>query len=139
MNTKSLLALAMLLLTATSGQAQGTVQFRNGGVPFPTAANRYVYFGAPGPGAGDPPGSTDLNRLVGMNYVAGLWYVPGADNSAQIYSAASQQAGRTFPFRNPTTAEINKGTWVIVAGSSPTFTLDGLVFGQSATLQVRVW
>ena len=137
---KKLIATAVLAIAAVSSWAQGTVDFRNGGITFWPPANRYVYLGAPGPGAGDPPGSTDPGRLVGTNFVAGLWYVPGADNGALIFSPASRQAGPTFTFRPPTTAEQNKGTWLIsVSSPSPVITLDGIGFLQSATLQVRVW
>lgn len=135
---KKLIAIAVLGLAAVTGWSQGTVDFRNGGVSFKTTANRYVYFGAVGPGAGTPtPGSLDPNRVVGTSYVAGLWYVKGADQGGQI--AGARQVGRTFNFRASTTAEANKGTWVIAAGASPTFTFDDVAIGDSATLQVRVW
>lgn len=136
---KKLIAIAVLGLAAVTSWAQGTIDFRNGGVTFKTAtANRYVYFGAVGPGAGTPvPGSADANRVVGTAYVAGLWYVNGADQGGQI--AGARQVGRTFTFRAATTAEGNKGTWVVAAGASPTFTFTDLAIGQSATLQVRVW
>ena len=42
---KKLIAVAVLGLTAVSGWAQGTVDFRNGGITFPTDADRRVYFG----------------------------------------------------------------------------------------------
>jgi hypothetical protein len=136
---KKLIAIAVLGLAAVTSWGQGTVDFRNGGVTFKTAtANRYIYFGNVGPGAGTPvPGSADANRVVGTSYVAGLWYVNGADQGGQIASARA--VGRTFAFRAATTAEANKGTWVVAAGASPTFTFTDLAIGQSATLQVRVW
>lgn len=135
---KKLIAIAVLGLAAVTSWAQGTVDFRNGGVSFKTTANRYVYFGAVGPGAGTPtPGSADPNRVVGTQYVAGLWYVKGADQGANIANA--RVVGRTFTFRQATTTDANKGTWVIAAGASPTFTFDDVAIGASATLQVRVW
>jgi hypothetical protein len=135
---KKLIAIAVLGLAAVTSWAQGTVDFRNGGVSFKTTANRYVYFGAVGPGAGTPtPGSADPNRVTGTAYVAGLWYVKGADQGAGIENA--RQVGRTFAFRLPTTTDPNKGTWVIAAGASPTFTFDDVAIGGAATLQVRVW
>jgi hypothetical protein len=135
---KKLIAIAVLGLAAVTSWAQGTVDFRNGGVSFKTTANRYVYFGAVGPGAGTPtPGSADPGRVVGTSYVAGLWYVKGADQGGQI--AGARQVGRTFAFRLPTTTDPNKGTWVIAAGASPTFTFDDVAIGGATTLQVRVW
>jgi len=135
---KKLIAIAVLGLAAVTGWSQGTVDFRNGGVTFKTTANRYVYFGAVGPGAGTPtPGSTDPGRVVGTSYVAGLWYVRGADQGGQINGA--RQVGRTFAFRASTTAAANQGTWVVAAGASPNFTFDDVAIGGSATLQVRVW
>jgi hypothetical protein len=135
---KKLIAIAALGLAAVTGWSQGTVDFRNGGVTFKTVVNRYVYFGAVGPGGGTPvPGSTDPNRVTGTSYVAGLWYVVGADQGANINSG--RQVGRTFNFRAATTAEGNRGTWVVAAGASPTFTFDDIAIGGSATLQVRVW
>ena len=138
MNHEKLIVVSVLGLAAVSSWAQGTVDFRNGGVSFKTVANRYIYFGTVGPGAGTPtPGSTDPNRVVGTQFVAGLWYVKGADQGGQISNA--RQVGRTFNFRPPTTSEATKGTWVIPAGASPIFTFDDVAMGESATLQVRVW
>lgn len=128
---KKLIAVAILGLTAVSGWAQGTVDFRNGGITFPTAADRKVYLGAVGAGDG----------LTGTTFVAGLWYVAGADQGGQI--GQGRQAGpvgaaaRTFAFRSPTTTL--KGTWVVPAGVSPIFELLDVGVGATATLQVRVW
>ena len=129
---KKLIAVAILGLTAVSGWAQGTVDFRNGGITFPTAADRKVYLGSIGntiPGATGP-------GLVGTTWVAGLWYLAGADRGAQIGSAA-QAGGRTFNFRALTTTV--PGAWVAPAGVSPIFTFPDVAVGGSATLQVRVW
>ena len=117
-------SLLLLLLTSAVWNAlgQGLVDFRNGGITFPTDADRRVYwFGGP---------------LVGVTYVAGLWYLEGADRGAQI-ATASQAGGRTFAFRPPGTQL--PGYWVPPAGVSPLFVLDGVAVGGSATLQVRVW
>jgi len=101
---------------------QGLVDFRNGGVTFPTVADRKVYAGP-------------NNPLTGVNFVAGLWYLPGADRGSEIFSVGNQ-AGRTFNFRPPTTTL--PGTWV-VGSASPLFVLNSVAIGDSATLQVRVW
>ena len=139
---KKLFAVAILGLAAVSGWAQGTVDFRNGGITFPTVANRFVYSSGP-IGAGD---ATDAaRRLTGTNFTSGLWFVAGAGNGSQLaggrggVQALNATAGSSalFNFRAGTTADGNKGTWVAVGGSS--FTLAGIDVGQSATLQVRVW
>lgn len=139
---KKLIAVCILGLSAASVWAQGQVNFLNGGATFATAANRYVYFGAVGPGAVNPSfpnflGSADPNRVTGTTYVAGLWYLAGGGRGAEIGSAA--QAGRTFAFRASTTAQQNQGTWVVPIGASSLFDLAGVNFGTAATLQVRVW
>lgn len=135
---KKLIAIAVLGLAAVTSWAQGTVDFRNGGVTFKTTNNRYVYFGAVGPGAGTPtPGSADAGRVVGTSYVAGLWYVKGLDQGGQISGA--RQVGRTFAFRPNTTAAANQGTWIVAAGSSPIFTFDDVALQGPTTLQVRAW
>jgi len=139
---KKLIAVCILGLSAASVWAQGQVNFLNGGATFTTAANRYVYLGAVGPGAVLPSfpnflGSADPGRLTGTTWVAGLWYLAGGGRGAEIGTAA--QAGRTFAFRASTTAEQNRGTWVIPIGASSLFDLAGVGFGTAATLQVRVW
>ena len=139
---KKLLSSAFLGLGLVSAFGQGQVNFLNGGATFATTANRYVYETVVGPGAINPNfpnflGSADPNRLTGTTFVAGLWYLAGANRGAEIGSAV--QAGRLFNFRASTTAEQNRGTWVVPIGASSLFTLDGVNFGSSATLQVRVW
>jgi hypothetical protein len=139
---KKLFAVAILGLTAASGWAQGTITFQNGGLSFTSVGNRYVY--ASGPiGAGD---ATDAaRRLTGTNYCAGLWYVTGAGNGGQLAGGRGgvqalnsiTTSSSLFNFRNPTTTDPNKGTWVPVGGN--TFVLAGVDLGASATLQVRVW
>jgi hypothetical protein len=126
---KTLLALATFGLIAVSGWAQGTVDFRNGGITFPTPADRKVYYYKAIPGVNGP-------GLVGTTWVAGLWYLAGADKGAQIGQAA-QVGGRTFAFRPVTT--MLPGCWVAPAGVSPIFTFPDVAVGGSATLQVRVW
>ncbi|HXJ55904.1 MAG TPA: hypothetical protein VNU68_04490 [Verrucomicrobiae bacterium] len=121
-------SLLFLLLAAVTWNAlgQGLVDFRNGGITFPTDADRRVYSFAVG-SFGVP--------LTGVNYVAGLYYLPGADRGGQIGLAS--QAGRTFTFRPPGT--LLPGTWFVPIGVSPMFALDGVAVRGSATLQVRVW
>lgn len=123
---KKLITVAILGLTALSdGWAQGTVDFRNGGVTFPTAGqDRKAYRGAVGNGTG----------LTGTNYVASLVY---ASSAAGLQGSAGTIAGRTFAFRAATTT--SPGTWIIPVGASPTFTLAGVNIGDTTTLQVRVW
>lgn len=128
---KTQITLAVLSLTLVSGWGQGEVDFRNSGITFRTQADRYVYR--------DQVGG---ERLVGTNYVAGLWFVPGNDPAAvdgRISPERGRQAGRLFSFRAQFTADVNKGTWVVPAGAHPLFTLDGVGYGEVATLQVRVW
>jgi len=138
---KRLLTAFMLGLSLISVVGQGQVNFLNGGATFLTVANRYVYVYGVGPGAVNPdypnfPGSADPNRMLAP-WVAGLWYLPGGDRGAEMGTAT--QAGLVFPFRPATTAEQNRGTWFVPIGQSSLFTLDGVNFGGTATLQVRVW
>jgi hypothetical protein len=139
---KKLFAVAILGLAAVSGWAQGTVDFRNGGITFPTLANRYVYSG----GTVGPGDVTDAaRRLTGTNFTAGLWFMVGAGHSADLAAgrggiqAQNATAGSSslFNFRAGTTTDANKGTWLSSGGA--TFTLAGVDVGGSATLQVRVW
>src|SRR4051794_3613427 len=53
--------------------AQGVVQFQNGGITFPTLADRLIY--------ADRPGGTGL---TGTNFAAALSYAPGAGQN--LYS-----------------------------------------------------
>jgi len=109
----------MLSLAAVSSWAQGTVDFRNGGITFGTTADRFVY-----------KGSVGGTKLVGTNYVAGLYF--GAPTDA---GTGGTFAGRTVAFRPTTTA--SPGLWAV---PNPTaVTLNGVDVGGSTTLQVRVW
>jgi len=118
---KKLFAVAMLGLAAASSWAQGTVDFRNGGITFGnTTQDRLVY--------ADRVGGT---KLVGTNMVAGLWF------GSQLAGNTGVQAGRTFAFRAPTTQ--TPGTWIIPVGASSIFSLDGVAVLGATTLQVRVW
>lgn len=99
--------LAFLVLGTWTAFGQGLVDFRNEGLPFPTVADRKVYAGP-------------NNPLTGVNFVAGLWYLPGADRGGEIFSVGNQ-AGRTFNFRPPTTR--TPGTWVVAARVSPLFVI----------------
>jgi hypothetical protein len=123
---KRSLFLSWLVLGTWNSFGQGLVDFRNGGITFPTDADRRVYSFAVG-SFGVP--------LTGVNFVAGLWYLAGADRGGQIASAT--QAGRPFAFRPPGTQL--PGYWLVPAGVSPLFVLDGVAVGAGATLQVRVW
>jgi hypothetical protein len=122
---KKLFAVALFGLAAVSGWAQGTVDFRVAGVGFAMTADRLVYLGSVAP----------ENRLVGTNYVAGLWFGPGAGNTT-VDKTGGTQAGRTFNFRPATTS--SPGTWT--PGANPfIFTLEGTTLNTTVTLQVRVW
>src|SRR6266496_3892089 len=63
---RTILPLIIILGGLCSAVAQGNVIFVNGFAVFRTVADRRVY----GP---------DCAPLVGTNYVAGLFYLPGAD------------------------------------------------------------
>ncbi len=120
---RAILTLMIILAGLCSALAQGSVIFVNGFAVFPTVADRRVY----GP---------DCAPLVGTNYVAGLFYLPGADQDFSG-STAGTQAGPLATFRPPTTAL--PGVWLnpITAGNPRV--LEGVVPGSTATLQVRVW
>src|SRR5215813_2732964 len=121
--TRSLLLLMLLIGTA---YGQNTVDFRND-VAFGTTADRFVYR--------DRVGG---QKLVGTNFVAGLWFVPGGDASAvdgRISPDRGRQAPVTAHFRNPSVAL--PGTWL--AQGSSKVTLDGVNPQEFASLQVRVW
>jgi len=147
---KNLFTLAIFGLTAVSGWAQGSVTFQNGGtITFPAPAlNRYVYTAGP-IGLGDAADAA--RRLTGTNYCAGLWFVPGGGNAAQLaLGRGGSQAvnptnvvnlaiGNFFNFRAATTADANKGVWLPPPNSATAFELPGIGVGESATLQVRVW
>jgi hypothetical protein len=124
---KPALPLPALLLSASFACAQGTVVFQNGLVTFDTMADRLVY--------ADYVGGT---RLVGTNFAAGLWFVPGADNGAMLLSpTGGTQAGALAFFRLPTT--VMPGVWVNNGQAGNYRTLDGVGYASWVTLQVRVW
>jgi hypothetical protein len=108
------LALLFLLLNTWAAAGQGLVDFRNGGITFPTTADRKVY----------PPFVGNGQGLTGVNYVAGLWYLPGADRGAAI--ATATQVGRSFNFRPPTTTV--PGAWVVTC--APLFSPLSRPFGR---------
>ena len=120
-NMKKLFVVALLSLAAVSSWAQGTVDFRNGGITFGAAADRFVYKGEVGG-----------TKLVGTNYVAGLYFGTPTDAGAGGRAADN---GRLVKFR-PTTTTL-PGLWAVPTPVS--FVLDGVTEGQSTTLQVRVW
>ncbi len=119
--------LIIIVGSAASVVAQGRVDFRNGGVTFSTVADRRVYgFNA----------ASGCGPLVGTNYVAGLFYVAGAN--ADLYPPTSgTQAGALAHFRSPTTS--SPGIWLNPVEVGNNRILDGVDVGQVATLQVRVW
>ncbi len=107
--------------------AQGTVDFRNGGVSFRgPPADRKVYF-------------PDCTPLVGTNFVAGLYYLPGRDRGPELDNPTSGLlAGALATFRSPGTA--SPGTWVNPTEVGNNRVLEGFDPNQPyATLQVRVW
>jgi hypothetical protein len=122
---KRILTAAFLGVAVISGWAQGTIDFRNGGISFPTVADRFVYLGAIGG-----------TKLAGTNYVAGLFYLAGA-NAAIDSPTAGTQAGELARFRNPTSLSI--GLWLNATAIGNTRVLDGVTFNQTATIQIRVW
>jgi len=126
---KTCIAIAFFGLVVSARAQQNVVDFRNGGITFPTQADRFVYR--------DQVGGS---LLVGSNYVAGLWFVPGDDPASvdgRISPDRGRQAGRTFMFRNQVTTA--PGTWLVFPVGTSLFTLDGVDSGAVSTLQVRVW
>ena len=123
---KKLFAGTLLGLAVVSGWAQGTIDFRNGGVTFKTVEDRKVYLGTVGNGLG----------LVGTNYVAALYYVVGA-NAVINGPTLGIQAGEVARFRPVTTS--SQGTWLNPTAIGNTRVLAGVSFLQPATIQIRVW
>jgi hypothetical protein len=127
MKTQIALTLALFGLSLPAFSQGNFVIFENGGVTFPTLfADRFVYRDFVGG-----------EKLVGTNYVAGLWYVLGNDPDAvdgRISPELGQHAGPLFPFRVATT--VRPGTWVAI---NPQITLDGATYLDATMLQVRVW
>jgi hypothetical protein len=121
---KKVLAIALLSLAAVSSWAQGTVQFQNGGISFATAADRLLYIGAVGG-----------QKLVGTNYVVGLYYMAGADQAIMSPTAGTQAGGLALG-RIATTQ--TPGVWNNGSAGN-TRLLDGVPVLATATLQVRAW
>lgn len=122
------LALWVLVLSFPA-RAQNFVQFQNGQITFATPADRLVY--------SDYVGGT---KLVGTNYVAGLWMVPGSNPDAvdgRISPDRGQRLGGDYPFRNPVTTW--PGVWTRYGSASFQIVLQGVSPGDMTTLQVRVW
>jgi hypothetical protein len=118
---KKLILSAASLLAVVAAMAQGTVDFRNGGITFATIADRLVR-------------DVDGSALVGANFRAQLYFEPGLGNPAIDQSVRSiTNAPLNFRAVSPTNALA--GTWQ--AGGIRT--LQGVDIGQGATLQVRVW
>ena len=120
--------LPLLLAQTHLGFGQSTVDFRNGGVTFVTDADRRIY------------GFCEPNGLVGTNYVAALFYLPGADRGSQISSAQLAYGSNKLAyayFRPPGTSLW--GVWRNPAEVGNLRFLENVPPGESATLQVRVW
>jgi len=108
----------------------GYVDFRNGGITFRYPADRRVYF-------------PDCTPLVGTNFVAALYYLPGIDRGTELDQPAggflaygdNQLALATF---RPLTTSL-PGTWMNSVEVGAVRWLEGVSVGQFATLQVRVW
>jgi len=123
-----MMLLVISLHTSLPAFAQGIVVFKNGGLTFKTRADRRVYVGG--------------DWLVGTNYVAALYYIPGADQnilSATNGTLAYGNDGLSLAYFRPQTTT-GPGVWMNAsAGVGNLRTLVGVVEGQTATLQVRVW
>ena len=119
---KKLIVTAILGLAVVSTWAQGTVDFRNGGITFRTVADRNVY---------DADGTT---LLKGNNWVAQLYYLSGPDRGPDI-ATALVVTNLAVPFRSTTSTGVG-GVWVTL---TPIRILDNVAIGATATLQVRVW
>lgn len=127
---KKLFAVAILALSATSGWTQGTILFQNTGVTFLTTHDKRVY---------DVDGTTALR---GTNYVAGLFYLPGANNQGILEPTGGELAlglgnSGLAAFRALTTT--SPGYWLNNAAVGNARTLVGILAEQTATVQVRVW
>jgi len=118
---KKLILTAASLLAVVAAMAQGTVDFRNGGITFATIADRLVR-------------DVDGSALVGANFRAQLYFEPGLDNPA-IEQSVRTITNNPVSFRATSPTNALAGTWQ--AGGVRT--LQGVQIGESATLQVRVW
>jgi len=118
---KLLLTLSLVVATVT-GFAQGTVTFANN-----------VAFGTPAGGPFNDRLVHDMAGapLVGVNWVAQLWYA----NGAGVAEGSLASLGGTQAFRAVGTTL--PGTWSTAGGTSRTLT--ATAESQTATLQVRVW
>lgn len=118
---KKLILTAILGLAVCSAWAQGTVDFRNGGVTFRTVADRNVYTDA-----------THTTLVKGVNWVAQLYYGSGTVANDSLLTAVTVAP---VAFRATTSAGVG-GVWVTL---TPIRTLENVAVGAAATLQVRVW
>src|SRR5262245_46238161 len=106
---KTGLTITLFVSMMLSAWGQGSVDLRTGAIPFATPADRAGYQ--------DYVAGT---KLVGTEYVAALWFVPGVDFAGvdgRISPDRGRQTGAPATFRPPTTAL--KGFWVHPAGVSP--------------------
>ena len=121
---RTLLTVLAMAAVTSSALAQGTVNFNNN-VAFATPADRLVGCSCDcAPGYAPCPGPL----LVGTDYVAQLYYGTQGTPEASLTPVTNAPAR----FRVATTA--SPGTW-----SGGTRALEGILPGQTATLEVRVW
>src|SRR5688572_5673019 len=106
----------MVLTASVVAVSAQTVSFRNNDL-YTTAAERRVF---------DAQG----RPLIGANYLAQLYYGPHPTTPASLTPVTAAPVS----FRNVPTTDSLAGTWI-----GGTRTLTGISFGQTVTLQVRVW
>src|SRR5262245_53279951 len=117
---KTCLSVVALGLTLITSWGQAWVHFSNGPLSFATPADRCVYLDAVGG-----------QKLVGSEYVAGLWFAAGEDLAAvdaRVSPERGNQTGPTRQFRPPTTSL--PGTWI----ATEWYRLDGMNVGEIAAL-----
>ena len=125
---QAVLCFIVLLLFVPFARAQALVDFRNGGITFRTTANRLV--------------SLCSERLVGTNYVAALYYLPGGNRGGELgpdggFLAYGSNHMAYANFRDRSTSLA--GVWINPIGVGVYRFLDFVDPGEIATLQVRVW
>jgi hypothetical protein len=125
---QAIVYLIVFIFIVPGARSQSLVDFRNGGITFRTTANRLVML--------------CNERLVGTNYVAALYYLPGADRGSEFAPNAGFLAYGSNDlayahFRDPSTSL--PGVWINPIEVGPYRFLDPVGPGEPATLQVRVW
>lgn len=128
MKTQIALTLALFSLSLPLFAQGNFVIFQNGNLTFRNLlVDRLVYRDFVGG-----------EKLIGTNYVAGLWYVVGNDPDAvdgRISPQLGLHAGPLYHFRASTTTF--PGTWS--PAPNPQITLDAARPSDPTMLQVRVW